>query len=413
MQLLLVVLAVGVVSAGVAVGVSLGIRSAVTSQRREAGQERDAAVQAALQQAALLQREQLSAQIAAGQSDLSAKKDVIDARLDQVRNEMRGELHRLGELVGDLGRRSSEQFGRVEQSLRTQAEVTQTLSVSAQSLREALASPKARGQWGERMAEDVLRIAGFQEHINYVKQTAMEGARSLPDFTFFMPKQHVLYMDVKFPLSAYLRYLEADNDVERSLHRETFIRDVRLRVKELAQREYARAGDRPAVDYVLLFLPNESIAGFIHEQDPDLVEHALRQRVVLCSPLTLFAMLGVIRQAFDQFMMEQTSNEMLQLLSKFTQQWAKYGESLDKVQSRFEALAKDFEHLVTTRRRQLERPLLQLDALRNQRGVALDGELLDGDLLDGDLLDGGLLEMIPYEELGPDRSGAGGPVWNP
>ena len=60
-----------------------------------------------------------------------------------------------------------------------EAQVTQALSTSTQSLREALANPKARGQWGERMAEDVLRLAGFIEHVNYEKQTAVEGTRAL------------------------------------------------------------------------------------------------------------------------------------------------------------------------------------------------------------------------------------------
>ena len=70
-------------------------------------------------------------------------------------------------------------------------------------------------------------------------------------------------------------------------------------------------GDRRSVDYVLLFLPNETVSGFIHEHDPTLVDEALGQKVVLCSPLTLFALLGVIRQAFDNFIVEQTSDEIL------------------------------------------------------------------------------------------------------
>ena len=167
-----------------------------------------------------------------------------------------------------LGQRSAEQLGRVEQSLRSHGEVTNALAPSTQSLREALASPKARGQWGERMAEDVLRLAGFIEHVNYEKQTAVEGGRGLPDFTFTLPKGHVLYMDVKFPLAAYMRFLDAGTDAERSAHRDTFLRDVRLRVKELADRDYPAQSARPAVDYVLLFLPNETISSFIHEHDP-------------------------------------------------------------------------------------------------------------------------------------------------
>ena len=380
------------------------VAAAVAAAQDRATAERDAAVDAALRQAAvlqreqleqvtahnrelleqsgLLQREQLGAHLAAGERELAAKKDVIDTRLDQVQTEMRAQMERLGQLVGQLGQRNAEQFGKVDESLRTQAQVTQALSASTQSLREALANPKARGQWGERMAEDVLRLAGFIEHVNYEKQTTVEGTRALPDYTFTMPKGQALYMDVKFPLSAYLRYLEAGTDAERQAHRESFLRDVRARVRELAQREYAKVGERPAVDYVLLFLPNEAIAGFIHESDPDLVELALAQKVVLCSPLTLFAFLGVIRQAFDNFVIEQTSDEILTLLGRFGQQWEKYKESLDSVERRFDAVHKELEQLSGPRRRMLEKPLVQLNELRRKRGLEIDAELPEADVFE-------------------------------
>src|SRR5690606_13042735 len=189
-------------------------------------------------------REQLGTAAAearrATSAELDAKKDVIDARLDQVRTEVADGLAKLGTLVDSLSRTNSDRLVQVDQSLRSHAEVTQTLSESARALKEAMASPSARGQWGERMAEDVLRLAGFVENVNYRKQTQLEGASGRPDFTFPLPKGHELYMDVKFPMAAYLRYLEAGSDAERQAHRAEFLRDVRARVRELAKRDYAR-----------------------------------------------------------------------------------------------------------------------------------------------------------------------------
>ena len=345
--------------------------AAVAHERVQLRSERDDAVRAALEHAALLNREQLGSGLAANRHEV-----------DQVRTDVRAELARLGQLVHQLGQRSAEQLGRVEESLRSHGEVTTALATSTQSLREALASPKTRGQWGERMAEDVLRLAGFVEHVNYEKQTMVEGGRGVPDFTFTLPKGHVLYMDVKFPLAAYLRYLDAGTDAERAAHRDTFLRDVRLRVKELADRQYPAQSSRPAVDYVLLFLPNETIGSFIHENDPGLVDLALGQKVVICSPLTLFAFLGVIRQAFDNFMIEQTSDEILKLLGSFGIQWTKFAGSLDTVQKRFDAVQREFEALNGTRRRQLEKSLQQLEALRQERGLGLDGELFDAQVFE-------------------------------
>ena len=316
--------------------------------------------------------------MAAGQQELVAKKELIDSRLDQVRVELRGELARVSEMVQQLGSASTRSFGEVAAALNVHAELTAGLATSTQGLREALASTKARGQWGERMAEDVLRLAGFVEHVNYTKQTAVEGGRALPDFTFPMPKGHVLYMDVKFPLSAYLRFLDAATDRERAATRTEFLRDVRLRVRELATREYTAAGTATTIDYVLLFLPNESLSSFIHEHDPQLLDDALRQKVVLCSPLTLFALLGVVRQAFDNFMIEQTSEQILKTLGTFRKEWTKYTGSVEVVSRRLESLQRAFDDMSGTRRRQLEKSINTLDDLRQQRGLMPDDELALG-----------------------------------
>ncbi len=366
--------------------VQSALSDAMAEMRVAAAAEREAAVHAALQQAAVLQREQLGQ--AASQAreqtsaELTAKKDVIDSRLGQVQHEMRSELTKLSEMVTALAESSAQKFGQVDQSLRSHAEITQTLSDSARALREAMASPSARGQWGERMAEDVLRLAGFVENVNYVKQTQLDGATGRPDFTFPLPKGHELYMDVKFPMAGYLRFLDADTDAERQAHRTAFLRDVRARVKELARRDYANESARQSVDYVLLFLPNEQLTGFIHEHDPSLIDDAMHQRVVMCSPLTLFAFLGVIRQAYDNFVIEQTSDQILSLMGKFGTEWQKYTDELDKLQRRFQQLDRQFDTVIGTRRRQLERPLQQIDAMRRERNLPIDGQLF-GELADG------------------------------
>ncbi|MCU0260682.1 MAG: DNA recombination protein RmuC [Ilumatobacteraceae bacterium] len=383
--------AVDTVDAVVESAVDRALTVALASMYERASDERDSAVRAALEAATVLQREQVAGAAhearQAAAAEMTAKKDVIDTRLDQVRTEMTTELAQLRQLVAALSETSAQRFGQVDQSLRTHAEITQVLAESARTLREAIASPTARGQWGERMAEDVLRLAGLIENVNYVKQTQLEGATGRPDFTFPLPKGHELYMDVKFPMAAYLRMLDATSEAEQQAHRAAFLRDVRARVRELAKRDYAKAGERASVEYVLLFIPNEHLTGFIHEHDPGLIDEAMEQRVVLCSPLTLFAFLGVIRQAFDNFMIEQTSDQILALIGRFGTEWGKYTAAVDKVKQRVDQLDRAVDELAGPRRRQLEKPLKQLEAVRRERNIAIDGELFPD--LDAPALDDG------------------------
>jgi DNA recombination protein RmuC len=304
---------------------------------------------------------------------------------------MTDQLTRVSDLVVDLERDRERKFGELTNQLEATARVTATLGETAAGLREALASPKARGAWGERMAEDVLRLAGFVEGVNYTKQRSLEGG-GRPDFTFPLPKGHVVHMDAKFPAAGYLRFLEAGTDAEREAHRAQFLRDVRLRVKELAGRDYVDGG--ATVDYVLCFIPNESIYGFMHESDAGLLDDAIRQKVVFCSPLSLFAVLAVIRQAFDNFVLEQTSNEILGLLGAFAGQYQKFCGQLDKLGRGITTVERAYEDLAGTRRRALERPLEKLEQLRQERGIDVAGGLEIGDC------DEGAVARLPQQRAG-------------
>jgi DNA recombination protein RmuC len=259
---------------------------------------------------ALMEQERLRA---AG--ELDGKKGLIDQQLVS----MTGELGKVSDLVRELERDRHKAFGQLTNELQRQHAGLNALSEHTQQLREALANSRARGQWGERMAEDVLHLAGFLEGVNYRKQTTLAGA-GRPDYTFLLPNGLVMHMDVKFPLDNYVRNLEADNDVERARYRDQFLRDVRDRVKELTARGYLDAADE-TVDCLLLFIPNEQVYAFVQEHDRDAIDDAMRKKIVLCSPLTLYAVLAVVRQAVDNFRLERTSNEILGLLHDFSLQW--------------------------------------------------------------------------------------------
>jgi DNA recombination protein RmuC len=307
--------------------------------------------------------ERLDARTAAGSADLDGKKALIDAELERVGRTLGG----ITDVVQRLERERAEQLGQVTEQLQGVTRVHGELQATTGALREALTSSQARGQWGERMAEDVLRAAGFKHGVNYDTQRTLEnGAR--PDVTFLLPGELCLHMDVKFPLANYLTMLECDADTDRERSRKAFLRDVRGRVKELATRGYV---DRAAgtVDCVLLFLPNEHVYGYIHEQDATLLDDSLRQGVVLCSPSTLFAVLAVIRQSCDTLALQRTSDEILGLLSGFQEQWTRYTDEVDKLGRQLDTVARTYEQVNGTRRRQLERQLDRVETVREQRGV--------------------------------------------
>lgn len=311
-----------------------------------------------------LAKEKLESERIESLKELDEKKGLIDQELQH----MTDKLEKVSKLMKDIERDRAEKFGEITKQ-------TTTLIQTTDKLREALASTKIRGQWGERMAEDVLQIAGFIENVNYLKQKVIEGNGSRPDFTFLLPNNLKLNMDVKFPLDNYVKFLEAGSDLEKEEFRKKFLRDIKAKIKEVTSREYINP-EQNTVDCVLLFIPNEQIYAFIHEQDYAILDEGIKNRVLICSPITLFAVLAVIRQAVDNFALEQTSREILSLFGVFRKQWEKFIENMKLLGKRIEEAQKEYQSLTTTRRRQLEKPLREIESLRTQREIpiALSGD---------------------------------------
>ena len=321
-----------------------------------------------------LANETLSKQTQIGEKELEGKKKLID----QTLNEMKEHLHRVQNIVTDFEKDREKKFGELSNQLKVTAEQTGKLQETTSQLRSALSSTKARGQWGERMAEDVLRLAGFVEGVNYRKQKALETAKTIPDYTFFLPQDLKVNMDVKFPLDNYLRFLEEEKETDKRKYKNQFLRDVRNRIKEVTTREYINPSDK-TVDYVIVFIPNDQVYAFINESDNTIIDDALRNKVVLCSPITLYAILAVIRQALDSFSLEKTAAEILSLLGVFNNQWIAFQKSLEKMGKKIDEAQKEYVTLTSTRRNQLERPLRKIEDLRKQKGISSKSSLAKDD----------------------------------
>jgi len=311
-----------------------------------------------------LANETLSKQTHSGKEDLEGKKKLIDQTLVSIKEE----LQKVQTKVGNFEQDRIQKYGELTNQLKITAEQTGHLQETANKLRDALANTKVRGQWGERMAEDVLKLAGFVENINYHKQKSPDNTTTRPDFTFLLPKGLTVNMDVKFPLDNYLRYLECKNEVEKQSYKVKFLKDVNIRIKEVTTKDYINP-ENNTLDYVIVFIPNEQVYSFIQENDTFVMDEALKMKVVLCSPITLYAILAVIRQSVENFNLQETASKILSLYGAFNNQWQAYIKSFDKLGQRISDVQNEFNALTTTRTNQVERPLRKIEELRTQQSI--------------------------------------------
>jgi len=291
---------------------------------------------------------------------LENKKELIDKNLEEMTKKLSA-----------IERESIE----LNKGLQLSENVTNDLRDKTGKLSQLLAGSKSRGDWGERMAEDIIDFIGLKEGINYQKQTTTKSGKH-PDFTFILPKEKRVNMDVKFPLDNYKAYIESEDKTTKNHYKKEFFKDVKNRIKEVTTRDYIDPSSG-TLDYVLLFIANESIYTFINEQDTSVIDDALKKQVLLCSPLSLYAILSLIHQSVNNFVIEERTSEVLKQFHHFTQEWEKYKRKTEDMGKSLQAAINHYETLISTRKNTLEKPLEKI------RGITGDVEDQSDEKLDG------------------------------
>ena len=304
-----------------------------------------------------LNQRELESQQKQSSKELQGTKALIDAELKRMASELE-----------QMKKSRAEQFAELNTQLKVHSERSQSLEQQTKTLSETLGSNQARGAWGERMAEDILRHAGFVEGINYLKQNNQDGMR--PDFTFLLPQNLILNMDVKFPYKQFVRVVESESEGDRERYAKAFMTDVKARLKEVSGKAYINPEEN-TVDYVLLFIPNDQIYAFLHQRERTLLDEALQRRIVLCSPGTLFAVLAIVRQAMDSFRLQERSDQLLGMIASLSNEWGKYSERIDALRRQHGTLSKTLDELVTTRHNQLDKKFKRVASLSTEEEPAM------------------------------------------
>lgn len=286
----------------------------------------------------------------------SGVKGMLDSHgklLSQTITSLEKELQNSRKDVGNL----KEQNAAIKEQLMNTAKITEGLQISTEGLKNLLANNRLRGEWGEQVAEDLLMAAGFVEKVNYIKQKSTVEGR--PDFTILLPDGSRLNVDAKFPFDDLITYQEAENETEKKRALSAFNRAVKQKIKEVSTKDYIDP-EHQTLDFVLMFIPNEMIFSFVYEKLPDINEYASRQKVVLAGPFGFTAVLRLVLQAHRNFHHEKSLVQILGLISKFQEEYVKFGESMERLGKQIDTAQKTYLEVEGTRNRQLTRVVEQI-----------------------------------------------------
>jgi DNA recombination protein RmuC len=318
-----------------------------TADRQTTEQFRQQQEQAALQKA---QFEALS------QQTLKALRDDLEAKAERdykLRQEAMEE--RLGHLLKPLREVLDENEKRVKEvekqhlegttALKTQIGLlvtqTQNMAQAERSLVEALKNSKGRGDWGELELIRLLEHSGLMEGVHYDAQRQENGLR--PDITLRLPNQRVLYIDAKTIFVNLERLMMADEDSEESLaERKKHAAALEKEVLSLSLKSY-ESQTSDSIDFVVLYVPRESMLRAALEEKPLLMEMAFQRRIILASPLVLMPILKVVAYGWDQAQISQKAAEIQELGKDLHKRAALFLTRFVDVGKKLESLTASYE----------------------------------------------------------------------
>ena len=202
--------------------------------------------------------------------------------------------------------------------------------MSADKLKSLLSNNQLRGAFGEQIAENLLKMAGFVIGQDYFKNQSQETQSTRPDFTILLPDKTKINIDVKFPYSSLVKSIESESEQEKKRYFLEFRQDVKNKIKQVCTREYINPEEK-TVDFVVLFIPNEMIFSYIYDQMNEVWEEAMRKKVVLAGPFSFTAILRMIKQAYTNFRYQENLHEIIGLIARFEEEYKNFSKTLKKI----------------------------------------------------------------------------------
>ncbi|MGW8484414.1 DNA recombination protein RmuC [Microbacterium sp. NPDC055903] len=240
---------------------------------------------------------------------------------------VRESLHQMQRTVSSLEQERHAQFGSLAEQLRRAQESDEALRATTESLAGALRSTATRGVWGETQLRRVVEAAGLTRHVDFDLQSTIfsDRGQGRPDMVIRLAGGASIAVDAKVPLDAYLEASalgvgEKDEAARRQLMQK-HVKAVRAHVDALAKKAYW-SGLEASPEFVICFLPNESLLAAAIDEDPTLLDHAFGKRVALASPVNLWAVLKTVAYTWTQ---QEVSTEARTLLALGTQLYERLG----------------------------------------------------------------------------------------
>lgn len=290
--------------------------------------------------------------------------------LENKRQEIERMVKSMDDYLKEAEKERIDSYATLKSSVEESRKITEQLSVNTENLKKVLSDNQVRGQFGERVADDLLKMAGFVRGVDYEFNKQQEGSKTRPDFAVFLPDGTRINVDSKFPYANLQKMSDTDDQGMKEKYMKAFERDVKEKIKQVTSRDYINPEDK-TVDFVILFIPNEMIFSYIYDKMPDISQEAMEGKVILAGPFSFTAILRMIRQSYENFRVQKNIYSIIGHVKAFEKEFDNFSGEFYKIGDRIDSLQKQYDTVSTTRFNQLVR---KVDKVKEEGGQIEEGE---------------------------------------
>jgi DNA recombination protein RmuC len=257
--------------------------------------------------------------------------------------------------VKALEKERTEQFGTIQEQLKNAIASDDQLRKTTQALSQALSSNSIRGVWGETQLRKLVELAGLIKHADFNEQATFstDSGSGRADLIINLPGGKSLAIDSKVPFNSYQEasaiseLAEGDDARRRAELIAAHVKAMKVHIDALSGKEYW-TGLNASPDFVIAFVPSESLLSAALDADPALLEYAFKKNVALASPVSLFSVLKTINYIWRQNADEGSVRTMIKLGKELYERIGKIAEHAEKLGRSITSTVKDYNVFISS-----------------------------------------------------------------
>ena len=298
-------------------------------------------------------KEETSEMLKARQKEFSETSNVS---LGQIVNPLKENIAELKKAMEEGNKEQAERNGEMRERIKSLMEHSDAARKSADELAAAFKhGSKVQGDWGETILEELLNTHGLTKGVHYDTQAVIkdkngnvvrsdEGSMMKPDVILHLDERREVIIDSKVSLTAYVDYVNAENDADRQTYLKAHIDSIKKHIKELAVKDYASYVQSPKITagYVIMFVPNIGALWTALKAEPDLWRKAAEQNVYITDEQSLYGALKIVSLTWTQVAQTQNheqvyklANEMIDRVGLFMEKYDAIGKALEKATTEY------------------------------------------------------------------------------